>query len=402
MTPSSVLVVTPRWVRDGGVGAHVKASVEVLAAHGLNVEVIVGRIESDERVPGVKVYCGRELFKPNVSLEVRLGELREALSSQPQLVHLQQLDVPELVDALRASAPVVISAHGYIACTSGVHYFRPGHECTRAHGSGCVPNLLRCAHTRDPRWLPGAYRQATRGLDALRRADLVVSYSSAVDRHLRANDVARRTVVPYFPTTATAPERAPEPARRVVFAGRVVAPKGVGVLIRAARRVDAEFVICGDGTALEDMRRLAARLGVCDRVRFTGWLDADELAAELACAAVLVLPSLWPEPFGIVGIEAFAVGRPAIATDTGGVGDWLEPEVSGLFVKPGDVADLVRALERLLADPVLRDAMGEAGRASVAARFSRSRHLDAILDAYGRAHANWQAERRGGALGLAA
>src|SRR4029078_4054853 len=98
--------------------------------------------------------------------------------------------------------------------------------------------------------------------------------------------------------------------RRVLFAGRIVEPKGVRVLIRAAREVDAEFVICGDGWRLEEMRRFAQRSGVASRVTFTGWLGGGALAHELAEASIVVLPSVWPEPFGLVGIEAFMAGRP--------------------------------------------------------------------------------------------
>jgi trehalose utilization protein len=65
------------------------------------------------------------------------------------VIHLHQVDLPDVVRAMRMSAPVVISAHVYSACTAGVYYFRPGHECTRAHGPGCVLNLIArgCAHT---------------------------------------------------------------------------------------------------------------------------------------------------------------------------------------------------------------------------------------------------------------
>ena len=60
------------------------------------------------------------------------------------------------------------------------------------------------------------------------------------------------------------------------------------------------------------MRRLARRLRVDERVRFRGWLAPEELAREFADASVVVIPSLWPEPFGLVGIEGFAAGRPAV------------------------------------------------------------------------------------------
>ncbi len=396
MKPVSVLFVTPRWSRDGGVGTHVVASAALLAGQGIEVQVLAARIESSERVPGLTLLQSPELFREHASIDARLGA---ASSCQPDVIHVHQVDDPEIVTALRAKAPVVISAHGYTACTAGVHYFRAGHECTRAHGAGCVPNLLfrGCAHTRRPNELPEKYRHATRGLDALQRADLAVSYSSAVDRHLAANGVTRRAVVPYFPTMSAKTGSGHATRRRVVFAGRVVAPKGVSVLIRAARDVDAEFVVCGDGWQLDRMRRLARRLDVAGRVRFTGWLDADALAEELANASVVVVPSLWPEPFGLVGIETHAAGRPVIASATGGITDWLDDGVSGLTVKPGDAAALARALEQMLADPARQQEMGLAGSRSVAARFSPERHLAELLDGYRRARTTWPGTARAAA-----
>ena len=130
------------------------------------------------------------------------------------------------------------------------------------------------------------------------------------------------------------------------------------------------------------MRGQARRLGVAERVAFRGWLGAEELAGELAEASVVVLPSLWPEPFGLVGIEAFAAGRPAVASATGGVGDWLEHGVNGLGVAPGDVDDLARALNEMLDDPDRQRRMGIAGRETVARSFSADSHLTALLDGY--------------------
>ena len=396
LTVTSALFVTPRWARDGGVGAHVIASAALLAKRRIDVTVLTGEIDSDTRIDGVRLWERGELFHKHATVENRLGE---ALSLDPDVIHLHQIDDPEIVDAMRVKAPVVISAHGYTACTSGVYYFRPGQECTRAHGPGCVPNLIArgCAHARNPTRLPSRYRHATRGVEALRRADLAVSYSSFVDRHLAVNGITRRAVVPYFPTMAHAQGAGHASRRRVVFAGRIVAPKGVGVLVRAARDVDAEFVICGDGRALDAMRRLAQRLGVQERVRFTGWLDAAALAGQLAEASVVAVPSVWPEPFGLVGIEGFAAGRPAVATSTGGIRDWLQDGVSGLCVAPGDAPELARALNRLLADPDTQERMGAAGKRVVDTRFSPQRHLATLLVAYADARASWERDGASGA-----
>lgn len=391
-TPTSVLLGTPLWGRNGGVGTHVRASAELLVEQGLRVMVLAARVDPAESLPGVTVYRSPELFNSQASMDVRLGD---ALSFRPEVIHLHQLDDPEIVATMRTSAPVVVSAHAYTACTSGVHYFRPGQECQRAHGPGCVTNLAArgCAHVRNPRPLPASYRQATRGLDALRRADLAVAYSSSVDRHLATNGVARRAVVPLFATMAPRQGSGHAARRRVVFAGRIVKPKGLDILIRAARSVEAEFVVCGDGLQLAAMRRLARRLGVQQRVCFRGWLSAELLAQELANASVVAVPSLWPEPFGLVGIEALAAGRPVIGSATGGIGDWLEDGVTGLCVEPGDVRGLARALEELLANPERQRAMGAAGRELVASRFSPRQHVAALLEGYRAARSTWCSER---------
>jgi glycosyltransferase involved in cell wall biosynthesis len=387
--PRSVLLVTPRWTRDGGVATHAMASAAALAQSGVAVHVLAARVDPDDTASGVTVHHSPQLFDSTAGAETRLAG---AMEGSPSVVHLHQFEDPELLAVMRRRAPVLISVHGYTACTSGVHYFRPGQECTRAHGPGCIPNLaLRgCAHTRNPASLPAAYRRASHGLAAIQGADLAISYSSAVDRHLAANGITRRVVIPLFTTMSAKIGSGHAGRRRVVFAGRVIDAKGVGVLIRAARDVDAEFVICGDGWRTEAMRRLARRLGIAERVQFRGWLGADELATELAEASLVALPSLWPEPFGLVGIETLAAGRPVIASLTGGVGDWLADGVNGLAVQPGEVNGLTRALNELLEDPERQAALGAAGQAMVSARFSAERHVERLLEAYRSARSLWK------------
>jgi glycosyltransferase involved in cell wall biosynthesis len=371
------------------------ASAAALAERGIDVHAVAARIEADAP-PGVTLHRAPDLFREQLSPAQRLGEAREL---RPSVIHLHQFDDPQVLASLQQIAPVVASVHGYVACSSTVHYFRPGQECTRAHGPGCIPNLAfrGCAHTKDPRTLPPGYKRATASVQALRRVDLAISYSSTIDRHLATNGIARRAIVPLFATMRPADAGGHSPRRRVVFAGRVVTPKGVAVLIRAARSVDAEFVVCGDGWQLEAMRKLARKLGVEQRVRFTGWLAPQELALELAEASVVAMPSLWPEPFGLVGIEANAAGRPVVASATGGVRDWLKDGVNGLLVEPGDPRALAAALERLLADPALQREIGEAGRALVAARFTPERHVAALTQAYAQARASWESTRDGAA-----
>ncbi len=367
---------------------HVEASAAALAREGVDVHVLAVRDELAEAPAGVTVHPCAELFKRDLAPQRRIGDV---LAREYSVIHTHQFDDPRVSAHLQRHAPLVSSVHGFSACTSGVHYFRPGQECQRAHGPGCVPNLLLrgCAHTRDPRWLPDSYRRATAARASLRGADLTIAYSHAIDRHMAINGVRRRAIVPLFSTVPVVHGSGHEGRRRVVFAGRLVRPKGVDVLIRAARDVDGEFVICGSGKRLEALRKLASRLGVQERVDFRGWLGPQELARELAEASVVAIPSLWPEPFGLVGIEALAAGRPVVASATGGVEDWLDDGRTGLCVPAGDERALAGALSALLDDPGRQSAMGAAGMASVSERFTEQRHVAALLDAYATAERRW-------------
>ncbi len=208
--PRSVLMAVPRWTRDGGVSAHVQTSAAILARHGLDVRVVAARIESTDEVPGVTLYRCPDLFHEDVPMEARLGE---ALAFGPDVVHLHHVERPDIAQAMRMSAPLVISAHNYVACPSGKYYFRPGQECTRAHGPGCILNMIArgCAHTHNPKSLPTRYRSAARGAEALELADLVVSYSSSVDRHLAANGLPRRKIIPLSTTIPPSRRQATPP-----------------------------------------------------------------------------------------------------------------------------------------------------------------------------------------------
>ncbi len=268
---SSILLLTPVWARDGGVGTHVEASAAALARAGTEVHVFVKHAELHRVPAGVTVHVSAELFDRTLDPARRVAD---AVSCDYSVINTHQFDDLSVLAQLQGHAPIISSVHGFSACTSAVHYFRPGEECQRAHGPGCVANLLLrgCAHTRNPGRLPGSYRRTTRARASLRSCDLAISYSSAIDRHLAQNGVRRRAVVPLFSTIPVARGSGHEHRRRVVFAGRLVRAKGADVLIRAAAAVDAEFVICGNGPSLTALRRLADRLGVAEQVRFAGWL----------------------------------------------------------------------------------------------------------------------------------
>jgi len=376
---SRVSFVTMLAGRDGGVAVHALESAGALSAAGHDVTIICARADADASAP-VPVVEAPELAEPG-SPAAELALKRALHDSQPDIVQIHDLADPRTVAVARRSAPTIVSAHGYPGCTHNNHYFAPGVECQRAHGPGCLANIAvrGCYHARNPIPVPRMYRQTTRRLAAYAMADGVVAYSEAVIRHLARNGVQGRLV--RYITSLERRDDAPDPpagSREVLFVGRVVPAKGLEPLLQAVAGIDAQLTVTGDGWSRRASEAIARELGIAARVRFTGWKNGEALVGEYHRCNVVVVPSLWPEPFGIVGLEAMAQRRPVVASTTGGIGDWLQDGVTGLGVQPGNVAQLRAALARILDQPALQVAMGAAGRAAVEEHFSEQAHVAAL------------------------
>jgi glycosyltransferase involved in cell wall biosynthesis len=109
-----------------------------------------------------------------------------------------------------------------------------------------------------------------------------------------------------------------------------------------------------------------------------GWVDPSARERLLRRASVVAIPSRWPEPFGLVGLEAAAAGVPVVAFDVGGISSWLSDGVNGLLVAPGGGASAFGAsLARVLSDDSLRERLAR-GAIAAAKQFSRDAHLQAL------------------------
>lgn len=162
--------------------------------------------------------------------------------------------------------------------------------------------------------------------------------------------------------------REPRPWRSALaYVGRVVPEKGLATAIAAVARVPhATLTVSGPGEArhLAELEAQTQRLGVADRVRFAGPVERDRVAEAYAAADAVLFPVEWDEPFGLVPLEAMAVGRPVIATGTGGSGEYLRHEENALLFPRGDARGLAHAIARLSADPELREHITRQGRAT--------------------------------------
>jgi rhamnosyl/mannosyltransferase len=240
------------------------------------------------------------------------------------------------------------------------------------------------------RWLRPIYRPALQRM-LTRAAAIVVAHprnaATSVDLAPHAD---RIRVVPYGLDPAPWLEETPAfdgpPRGRPLFVavGRLVGYKGYDILIRAAKAVEAEVVICGTGADEPALRRQIAAADLGDRVRIEGFVPHDRLKRLLKAARALVLPSITTaEAFGLVQVEAMFCGRAVINTALPTAVPWVARDGrEALTVPPADAAALAGAMQRLAGDPALATGLGRAGRERALARFSAAAFCAAIGDVY--------------------
>jgi glycosyltransferase involved in cell wall biosynthesis len=169
------------------------------------------------------------------------------------------------------------------------------------------------------------------------------------------------------------------PKTTLVFsAGRLVRKKGFEYLVDAIARVppttDLVAVIAGAGDLDTELRAQAENARVADKIRFVGNISQDDVAAWLATADIVAIPSVRDDSGNVDGLpnivlEALASGTPIVTTSAGGIGSVVEHTRTGVIVPERDPSGLAAAIETLARDPALRVRLGEAGRAAVMARF---------------------------------
>jgi glycosyltransferase involved in cell wall biosynthesis len=232
-------------------------------------------------------------------------------------------------------------------------------------------------------WFGGYYEPAH-----FRRCTHFVGVSPGIVAHMVERGVLRATAhyVPTFPTIEAGPpvDRAslatPANATVLLTLSRLHEKKGLDVFLVALAELPGCFAwIAGDGPLEADLKALAAKLEIADRVRFLGW--RTDRGALLAAADICVLPSRW-EPFGTVMLEAWAAGTPLVAAASQGPAALISDGANGLLVPIDDAPALAAAIRRLIADTALEARLVERGRADYQAGFTREAVTQRMIALY--------------------
>ena len=295
--------------------------------------------------------------------------------------------LPALTEKLRAAAPDLVHTHLIHADLYGV-------QAARVAG---VPYVVTSRHNDNRALRIRVARKLNRRM--WRRVDAGIAISEAVRQFVLRSEGAppeRVCTIHYGldPQTVNAPPDArarlraelglPEGALLVGSVCRLIRQKGLAYGLRGFAEVaeafpSAHYVLAGRGPLQQALQAEAHMLGVGERVHFLGW--REDAHAVMAALDVLLAPSLW-EGFGLIFLEAMALGVPIVATRVSAIPEVVADGETGWLVPPRNPEAIAEALRAALGDPAERRARGETGRRRLEARFTVRRMVERTLTLY--------------------
>ncbi|MGA3214598.1 MAG: glycosyltransferase family 4 protein [Acidimicrobiales bacterium] len=388
--PLRVLQLVGVGYEVGGAERSVKALTENLREKGHDVLVVASdRVVADHSAFSDRVIpaiTGRSVgrFARHVWSWAAYRALRQIIAEfRPHVVHLHAPSdfSPSLFWAVRG-VPTVLTVHGPEDFTLELLPWRIAsseyHRHSYRRADLTLPGRLRYWHLR------ALQRPLTRA--GFGHLDAVIAPSRYLAETLR-HDVAPARIRQIY-NGLSLPAPAPQAsAPTVLFVGRLERVKGVEWLVQAMRSVvtelaSAKLVLVGRGSDEDRVREVIQQNGLAAHTEICGWLTGNRLRERYEQAALVVVPSLWPEVFGQVAIEAMGTARPVVASRVGGIPEIVEDGHTGHLVSPGDEAGLAEAILDLLTDKAKAAAFGAAGRQRAEQLFSIASFSDRLERLY--------------------
>lgn len=346
------LPIQPRL--PGGEPLVVRTLADQLGRAGADCSLLGGFDDFVADLPGRLVERLRTGFYSYQYYVRRFSQIRPDV-----VLGFTDLDASYLRAARSLSIPVVASSHIFwMLCPKWDLFDWKGRLCPGPEG----PRCLTCtAHSRKLPWMVNSIGFATRLTLAREVPAFIICPSRYVADRLEhaGHDRRRLVVVPNGIDLERFPFREVEPTRRLLFLGQHTLRKGYPAYVELAqemREEKLEFVSAG-GPGTRD--------GEGGAVRELGRIPEASIPSLISSAQIVVVPSLWGEPFGLVALEAMATGRPVIAFRSGALSEQVIDGQTGVLVEPGNLDQMRKAVHDLVNDVDRCRALGREGRRSV-------------------------------------
>ncbi len=378
------LIVHNFYQKRGGEDAVFEGECDLLSAGGHKVEEFTLHNDALDDQSKLSMFSNmiwnRDVYR---RLTKRLEDFN------PDIVHFHNtfpiISPGAIVAAKRSGAAVVVTLHNYRLLCPSANLYRAEAICEDCLGKTIKWHAVSHACYRESRLQSGALATMLAVHRAMATFETSVDKFIALSEHsrslfVRAGFAADKIAVKpnFVPRPAHSPNQQP---RRpfALFVGRLVPEKGVATLLKAWRgpdAPDADLLVLGGGP----LERQVAEAG--GRVKFLGKKSRSEVDELMLTAGLLVFPSEWYEPFGLVVIEAFASGLPVLAADVGAAKELIDQGRTGFLFPSGNSQALARAARYAFESPTALESMGRAAEQEYFARYTPARNLTLLEAIY--------------------
>ncbi|MCL5795149.1 MAG: glycosyltransferase family 4 protein [Patescibacteria group bacterium] len=382
-----ILILLQFPLFGAGAGTYTRKLAEFLAKNSQN-KVAVACVDA-KPIKGCKMYnlkpSSRAVFVSNPGWT---NAPRFSTLPSSKINSIYQSYLKQIITVVEEFKPDIIHANHICFMSWAASYikalYKIGYVIT-CHGSD-VENA-----TMDRRFVP-------LGRDALSRADSIIDVSGHTKKWMLkvfGRRLARKTrVIPGgidvsnylkpIPTQKIEKKYHLDNKKIIIFVGRLIANKGVDYLIKAANKIKGEIYIFGSGSEKENLVKYA-KARKAKNVHFMGYFGKeyiDELRQFYRRANVVVVPSVWDEPLGLVVLEAMVCGTPVVATKKGGIPLAIKDNYNGLLIRARSAKAISYAVNKILKDPILADKLGANALQTVDEKFDWRDLAKKIEDIY--------------------
>jgi glycogen(starch) synthase len=377
----------------GGISPHVYFLSKSLAKNGVKVHVVTCDFPgapAHEVIDGVEVY--------------RIDSYKNPSPDFATWVYLMNLNMQREAAAIAAGLRDkidVFHAHDWLVATAGIglkHVFRKPllvtmHSTEIGRRDGIHTTTEKMIHETEA-WLTYEAWRVICCSDYMVQhvkwafglpSDKLAMVPNGVNPHVY--DGLAKQDLKSFRSKFALPEE-----KIILYVGRLVYEKGIHILVNSVPKVlgkvDAKFVIVGTGYMQEQLSNIVKSMGLEHKVLFTGFVDEESLLKLQKCADVSVVPSLF-EPFGIVALEAMAAKSPVVVSDTGGLSEIVDHDVTGVKVYPNNADSLAWGITKVLLDDGYRNSIRENAYKTIQEKYNwdkiaqQTRHMyETVLGEY--------------------
>ena len=352
-------------------------------------------------VGGIESYLNGLLTSlPDMCDQNVINSLDDFDQSQCTLLHVHDA---KILKSITNECPAVYTVHNHnLYCPSGSKYLHgQARVCDRKMSIlGCTwGQLIDGCGSRRPERIIDSFKRAYSEIETIKRLGITaIANSDYVRSQLIANGLPASQVVT-LKCGIAAPQSDHQPLdqsshnqQRIFFVGRIVPEKGLDWLLRTIPLLDSgiHLDIAGEGWASPQARQLADKLNISDRITWHGWCQNEKLENLYRQSFAVIFPSIWPEPAGLVTLEAYARFRPVIASNVGGIPEHIHDGKTGILVKPNDPQQLAAAIGDLANNFEKARAIGIAGNALFHSEFTLNTHAQGLKKIYDSAIAKFQ------------